>query len=135
MKKIITALIAGGALALAGCGSTVDGFPDEATKERVWHFYSCDAFGRLDAPAKATSLNMEILSGDVPPSDRAEARHWADRLSGADTVGDVISRESGKDFDDMCSGWLWEQEMTKSGYWDGYDEFTYEKAEAAGVVK
>ncbi|WP_288750472.1 hypothetical protein [uncultured Corynebacterium sp.] len=43
--------------------------------------------------------------------------------------------ESGDGFSNLCAGWLWERKKKEPGYMDGYDDFTVEDAQEAGVVK
>lgn len=134
MKKTITVL-ATTALLLTGCAVGVDGFPDEQVKEEAWAAYNCDIISQRDGPAAATAINLDILQGNIPSDEVPEARRWADKLSNASTVGAVIDRTSTKTATNLCDGWLWERHTSDPDYWEGYDEFTWENAEAAGIIE
>ena len=123
------------ALSVASCSSGVDGFKDEETKRLAWDVMSCTAYGRVSAKVEGFDVTRDLVANRVPPSEREEAKWWADRLMGAETVDDVMQYESGDGYSNMCSGWLWERHKKESRYMQGYDEFTFEKAEEAEVFE
>ncbi|WP_257183400.1 hypothetical protein [Corynebacterium cystitidis] len=133
-KKTFATLLLSITLILGACSFRADGFSDEEQKELAWEAYECSAFSSLDARPYATSLGIEVLSGSIPPSEIKETNYWIDRLMKADKVGDVIERRSGKDFSDLCDGFLWEKRKEEESYWEGYEEFTLDKAIDAGII-
>ena len=135
MKKITVALTLTGALALTACGG-VDGFSSEEAKEQAWHAYNCDAYGRLSAGPVAAGINIDILRGDIPTDEIPEAKRWERKLSApnVDHVWDAMETESSREVTNMCTGWLWDRHTKESGYWDGYEEFSMDKAEDAGII-
>lgn len=139
-KKTAAAILAGGVAALAITtysayfANNVDGFASEDEKQAVWLSYKCKQFKNLTATAYGAGLGIEILSGSIPPEDRAMALEWAGRLANAtqdNTIGDFIQTDSSG----MCTGWLWEYEKSQEDFNSKYAEFNADVARRSGVFE
>ncbi|SIS42450.1 hypothetical protein SAMN05444817_1033 [Corynebacterium appendicis CIP 107643] len=135
MKRLLLLVAAITVIPAAACSTGVDGFKDEEAKRMVWEGKRCNEYTQASAPIEGAGVRRELNENRVPPSEKAEAEWWADRLSRADTIGDVMQYESSADFQNMCTGWLWERNQKRPNHMDGYDDFTYEDALSAGIVE
>lgn len=133
MKKTVLAPLLAAVFAISSCASGVDGFRDEEAKRVAWDAVQCKSFGELSAGPIETDLRMKLLWDDFAPDERDDAQWWANRLSKADTVSDAMQYESGEGYSNLCSGWLWERRKKEDKYMDGYEDFSYQDAEEAGI--
>lgn len=129
MNRTIPTLITAGALALTltACGVQWD----EDTKRTAWDRRACQDLSRLDGDTVASTVSIAQLSGDIPSDQTSDAASTATALLRADKAGDVVNPQGGWG----CDGWLWGWWQKRDSYLDGYEEFTQEEAEQAGVLE
>lgn len=123
-------------VSLSACSTMfgVDGFTDEAAKERVWEVYKCNFYAKRSAESVQMQLTIDAYSGELPRKDEIEAMNWVVKLGDAKSVGDVMPSEDRDGMYDVCTGWLWDHyKASDPNYRAGFEEFTVKDAEDAGL--
>ena len=132
MNKRLLPLFLAIPLALAACGGA-DDFESENHRYEAFKEYLCNAEKNSDTSALTAAISVNS-DPDAPEEDKLIAMDiWLHENGSTDV--DTVPLTVDPNGAGECSGWVWDRRLEDSLNSSAFTEFTYEKAQEAGVVE